>query len=246
MAREPTPPPLDAPYDSITSPHLRSVMFEKLDKDRFVKSYIQSQKPHAIIYAADGKAIQSSWDDQLATTADRQNIQTRVVRDYGFDTPVLQPRVVRLPDAPPDSIEVARDGSENEDEDEAGLAQEVSSKKLTRRTNKKSTGKVKGLSVSSGQKENVALPLNKTQAKLVSKKHPLDADPDSDQDDHVARTCRCQSWLLFNSFVIFQDLPSAVSVNVPNVLLCNRKSFPLAKQATPAKMIQLRIPLCPA
>lgn len=162
-------------------------MFEKLDKDRFIKSYIQSQKPHATIYAADGKTVQSSWEP--TATPDKQNLSARSLRDYGFDTPVLKPRVARSPEGLLISIEGAiRNGSE--DEDEASLVREVSPKKPTRQTNK-STRKTKSVPVSKPQKENVALPLNKPQAKPTSKKRPVDANPDSDHDDHVARTSYC-------------------------------------------------------
>src|ERR1700683_1711035 len=83
-----TPRP-GARHDSITSPHLRSAMFERLDKDRFVRAYIQSQKLHATAYAADGKVFISSWDRQISGTPANQK------HHYGFDTPVLKPRVAK-------------------------------------------------------------------------------------------------------------------------------------------------------
>jgi hypothetical protein len=72
-------------------------MFERLDKDRFVKAYIQSQKQHATTYAADGKVLVSSWNHQALGTPTKQKQPTHLSKQYGFDTPVLRARVANPP-----------------------------------------------------------------------------------------------------------------------------------------------------
>ncbi|KAJ7228735.1 hypothetical protein GGX14DRAFT_414565 [Mycena pura] len=61
----------------------------KLDKDEFIKSYIQTQKAHAKTYATEGRSFSTSWDitprKPTATTSNES-------RNVGFATPVLKAR----------------------------------------------------------------------------------------------------------------------------------------------------------
>jgi hypothetical protein len=165
-----------APYDLITSPHLRSAMFERLDKDHFVKAYIQSQVPHVTIYAADGKALSSSWDRQTPGTPAKQKLSKDPSQHYGFDTPVLKARVAR----PPVASKLKADGSDADVYERGSeLVKKVQSKKPSRATSKPKVG------LPPKNKENISPENKNNKCMTVSKKRPIRAD--SDDDDHTAR-----------------------------------------------------------
>lgn len=164
-----------APYDLVTSPHLRSSMFERLDKDHFVKAYIQSQVPHVTTYAADGKAFSSTWNMQTSGTPAKQTLSKAPSQHYGFDTPVLKARVAR----PPEASKIIADASDSDvDERRVELVKKVQPKKPSRPTKPK-------MGLSSKNKENVSPENKNNKSKTVSKKRPTRAD--SDDDDHTAR-----------------------------------------------------------
>lgn len=171
-------PRLGAPYDPITSPHLRSAMFEKLDKDRFVEAYIQSQKQLTTRYAADGKALVSSWDHQTLGTPTKQKQPTHLSNQYGFDTPVLKARVAN----PPDASVTVEDRTLDVDRHESEPVRKVKSKKP-------SIPSIKPKKFSSkSKKENMPPESKSRKTKPASKKRPLTTD--SDDDEHTAREPR--------------------------------------------------------
>lgn len=88
------------PYGRITSPRLRAVV-DTLDKNQFIKSYIQSQRTYASSYAADGMAA-CSIQEQSQPTISGQTSTDLAPRMYrnAFDTPILKPRAPRLSKTP--------------------------------------------------------------------------------------------------------------------------------------------------
>ncbi|KAG6857362.1 hypothetical protein H0H87_005665 [Tephrocybe sp. NHM501043] len=77
--------------------HMSSI--PKINKTQFICSYLQEQKTHAKMYAAQGRAFELSWNREGGTDTPRSPvIQEKAdaklsVIDYGFGTPVLKPRV---------------------------------------------------------------------------------------------------------------------------------------------------------
>jgi hypothetical protein len=157
-------------------------MFERLDKDRFVRAYIQSQQLHTTTYAADGKAYVFSWDHQISETPAKQRHPTHSSEHYGFDTPVLRARVAKPHDA---YVVVAEHPTDLDlDKRESEPAKKVQFKKpfpLSTKPNKKECP-------SKNDKENVPPESESRNTKPASKKRPIPAG--SDDDDHVARESR--------------------------------------------------------
>ncbi|KIM90715.1 hypothetical protein PILCRDRAFT_811175 [Piloderma croceum F 1598] len=167
-------PRLGAPYDQITSPHLRSASFERLDKDRFVKAYIQSQKQHTTTYAAGGKALVSSWDYRTLGTPTKQKQPTHLSKQYGFDTPVLRARVAN----PPDASVTVEDRTFDVDNRESEPAKVKPRKPSIPSINPKEFS-------SKSKKENVPPESKNPKTRPASKKRPIPTD--SDDDEHTAR-----------------------------------------------------------
>lgn len=162
-----------APYDPITSPLLRSAMFEKLDKDYFVKSFIESQKHHATTYAADGKGLLATWNSQNSGTPKQQKASGRSVRSFGFDTPVLKPRVAKPCS---ESMGEISGADVNKDMDQDKKLRGAKSSRLESKLKKKAEVQP----TSRSNKENIKRP--KTRKSF--KKRAIQADSD---DEHAAR-----------------------------------------------------------
>lgn len=175
------PPGLEDQFDAITSPHLRSAMFEKLDKNHFVKSFVDSQKVYATTYAANGEAKLSSnsWNDPAPGTPDKQHTPTHSSRDYGFRTPVLKARSSR----PIDGINVLKERfSDIIDDASIRTIHKVSPKKP--RENRILTGNAK-----TTKAPQLKYPDSLHQDKEVkpSSKKRTQKHQDSDHEEHVAR-----------------------------------------------------------
>ncbi|KAF7983850.1 hypothetical protein HWV62_18166 [Athelia sp. TMB] len=180
MPPTPIPPPPGLHFDPITSPHLRSAMFEKLDKDRFIKSFIDSQRVHAKIYAADGKATLSSWNEPPEVTPEKQNSPKCSLRDYGFGTPVLKPRANRSLNEPLDLMESVgeriNDCSDLVDQTLRNSQQETPSPIKTKVTMAPRT-----------KNDNIPNLPRKVKTKVcLMKKRPIE-EPDSDHEEYIAR-----------------------------------------------------------
>lgn len=67
--------------------------------NELVKSFVKSQQRNAPIYAAEGKAVQASWNNLIVappTTPRNPELTMNSNQDVsGFQTPVLKPRVLR-------------------------------------------------------------------------------------------------------------------------------------------------------
>jgi hypothetical protein len=166
-----------APYDPITSPLLRSAMFEKLDKDYFVKSFIESQKHHATIYAVDGKGLLATWDGQSSGTPKQQKPSGSSVRSFGFDTPVLKPRVAKPRF---DLMGEKSDADFNEDAEQDKKLRGAKSSRLESKPKKKAAVQP----ASKSNKENMQHPSSIPKTRKSSKKRVIQADSD---DEHAAR-----------------------------------------------------------
>jgi hypothetical protein len=86
--------PMEPPCDMLTTEHVRSTAFQKLDKDVLVRNYVHGQKSHSKAYAVEGHAVFSSWDSR---TPEKNAEDLTADTGFGFDTPVLKPRVVKPP-----------------------------------------------------------------------------------------------------------------------------------------------------
>jgi len=153
-------------------------MFAKLDKDHFIKSFIDSQKHHAPAYAADGKDQLATWDRQTSRTPEKQ--KSSATQDFGFDTPVLKPRAAN-----------PRYESAGEISDTDGIEDAVDKdKKLRSKKSSNPEGKHKKKAVtepsSKSNKENMRHPPSIPKSKPISKKRPIRAESD---DEHAARKC---------------------------------------------------------
>jgi hypothetical protein len=103
--------PVSPPRESLTTAHLRSAAFQKLNKDLLIQNYIHGQKLHTKAYAAEGHAIFSTWGSRTPPKpAEDLTVDTR----FGFDTPVLKPRVAQAPDKSPKGLPSAVGGDEDE------------------------------------------------------------------------------------------------------------------------------------
>jgi len=178
----------DASHNAITSPHLRLAMFGRLDKDHFVKAYVQSQSLHATTYATDGRALLSNRNRQTSATPVKQKDLAFDSKHYGFDTPVLKPRVAKQTDTSVAAAEHVSDVDINEHEP-------VPVKKVQPRKPSRPSTKSKKTS-SKNKKENVPLETNNN--KPLSKKRVIQVD--SDGGDHAIRelhflsfACACTS-----------------------------------------------------
>ncbi|OBZ71963.1 hypothetical protein A0H81_08301 [Grifola frondosa] len=75
----------------LNSPNLRKHVSSKVDKDSLLQAYVLAQKANLSIYAAEGRTASASWDTQHATqTASAQTVHRPT---FGFDSPILRPRV---------------------------------------------------------------------------------------------------------------------------------------------------------
>lgn len=220
-------------HDPITSSHLRLATFEKLDKDHLVNAYIRSQKLHAATYAADGKALVSSWDRRQTSGPVKHEDPRSHSHNYGFDTPVLKPRVAKQSDTVdvPQGIGYGKNG----------VVKNMQSKKPSRPVTKPE----KELS-SKTKKEKKRLKPAIGKSKSISKKRSIQAD--SDDDGHAAReSCflhRLRILVPTLYDVIFQGLLNAGSESAQNAQLCNQNS---AKMTTKTGMVSpfLRIRIRP-
>ncbi|GLB33730.1 hypothetical protein LshimejAT787_0106140 [Lyophyllum shimeji] len=117
---------LPAPDPITLFNHLLAI--PKLDKAKFISSYLQEQSAHAKTYASQGRAFVSSWKHEHAGTVTappqpEEGAKARLpskllVVDYGFGTPVLKPRVVmrtaedvEQPAAPKDEAAITSENS---------------------------------------------------------------------------------------------------------------------------------------
>jgi hypothetical protein len=87
------------PREKLTAEHLHSAAFQKLNKDILIQNYIHGQQLHSKAYAAEGQALFSAWDS-LTPQKPTENLTLDTA--FGFDTPVLKPRVARAPETSPD------------------------------------------------------------------------------------------------------------------------------------------------
>jgi hypothetical protein len=152
-------------------------MFERFDKDRFVRAYVQSQKLHATTYAADGKALFESVGLETSGSISEKKGQIQL---YGFGTPVLKARTTRLPGAPV-VVEDHTHSADPNDRRWRGTVEKLKSKKPSRQTNERGpcrqTKKVKFPPVSETNTINPA-----------SKKRSISVG--SDEDGRAARMLR--------------------------------------------------------
>jgi hypothetical protein len=162
-------------------------MFERLDKDRFVRAYIKSQKLHATTYAADGKALSSSWDQQASGTPAKQNQLAHPSKHYGFDTPVLTARAARPPSVSETMEEDASDANVDKSEFEPESVKK--SQKPSRPASKPKKERVQR-----SKKENIPADIENNKPKAASKKRSI--RPESDDDDHAARESCCHEALM--------------------------------------------------
>lgn len=163
------------PSNSITSPHLRSAMFGNLDKNHFVKEFIESQKHHATSYAADGKDLLATWDRQNPETPEKGKASASPAEDFGFDTPVLKPRA-------------AKPRYESVDDIPDADTTDVADKNMRRRKSSRPESKHKNRAVAEpikSDKENMRYPPI-PKGKTTSKKRPILVDSG---DEHAAREC---------------------------------------------------------
>lgn len=164
------------PYDSITSPLLRSAKFGKLDKIHFVKSFVESQKHHATSYAADGKGIFAALDGQ---TPKKERLSAGQLLDFGFGTPVLKPRVTKQ------RFESKRKISDSDVNDNTERDKKLRATKSSRLESKSKTNlKAVVEPTSKVQKENVRHPSTTPAVKKISKKRSIQVDSD---DERAAR-----------------------------------------------------------
>lgn len=96
MSRLPSPLP-----DTSGSLFLHISSVPKINKTQFISSYVKEQTIHAKTYAAEGRAFERSWKQEVqapmsnleATPGPQKTSKTsKLAMDYGFETPVLKPR----------------------------------------------------------------------------------------------------------------------------------------------------------
>jgi hypothetical protein len=76
--------------DLLALERLRSTDIGKVDKDSLIKTYIDSQIRHAKSYAEEGRALLSSWSLKSPQSCEPADC---IYPDFGFDTPLLKPRI---------------------------------------------------------------------------------------------------------------------------------------------------------
>lgn len=120
---------IDTRLPTLSSPTLRKLRSSKLDKDRFLRSYIRAQEAHLSSYALEGKSVAASWN--VEETDDPPNKITRVVElESGFGTPTLRPRasIARMSKAQAQDVKQddgptrQKDGKEKENGHKGSLA----------------------------------------------------------------------------------------------------------------------------
>lgn len=177
-------------YDPITSPHLRSALFEKLDKDHFLNSYIQSQKQHAETYAANGELVYSSWKRTSPASPEPAKPVDRSSLNYGFSTPVLKARVAMPADA---SVATIEDLSDTEAKEQ--VIQKRKNKRSFHLAVKPKTTLATIYSSSKLEKENPPSLQPDSKIKNKSKKRKLSGDSD---EEYAAR----ESYFLCGDFYL--------------------------------------------
>ncbi len=80
---------------------LRAASLSTVDKTQLIKSYIRSQREYHPHHVAEGKKVYESWN--ACPTQTVSPAQEATIRDAGFSTPVLKPRVALGPSANPES-----------------------------------------------------------------------------------------------------------------------------------------------
>ncbi|PSR73607.1 hypothetical protein PHLCEN_2v10526 [Hermanssonia centrifuga] len=95
----PGSPPARPPLTADTL--LRAASLSTVDKTQLIKSYIRSQKEYHPHHVAEGKKVYESWN--ACPTQTVSPAQEATIRDAGFSTPVLKPRVALAPSANPES-----------------------------------------------------------------------------------------------------------------------------------------------
>ena len=83
----------DTHLPALSSHNLRKLHSSKVDKDRLLHDYIQSQQAHLPSYALEGKSVASSWNAEETDAPPKKAATARDVElESGFGTPMLKPR----------------------------------------------------------------------------------------------------------------------------------------------------------
>lgn len=80
---------------TLTTENLRLIPHKSQHKTTIIHSYIEEQKGYTDNYAAEGLAVSTSWNLQT-TTPERKGPALVKDSEFGFDTPILKPRVNRV------------------------------------------------------------------------------------------------------------------------------------------------------
>lgn len=82
---------------SSSGPLLSTVVpsIPKLDKTQRIKSFLDTQRAHSKHYLLEGRALALSLDRHGGELTTPKEINSNPKRDYGFGTPILQPRAKR-------------------------------------------------------------------------------------------------------------------------------------------------------
>lgn len=174
--------PVSPPCNALTAEHLRSTAFQKLNKDLLIQDYIYGQKLHIKAYAAEGRAIFSTWGPPTPEKpAGDLGADTR----FGFDTPVLKPRVAQASDKSPDKgcLHSTAGDDEGEQNCPKGTQERHQQSKVSMKEAKDTTLPNRLASKFSAQRQITASsPTIRTKPALTKRKVSADAD-----EEYVAR-----------------------------------------------------------
>jgi hypothetical protein len=169
----------------LTSQHLQSSSFGKVDKPCFIDAYIQAQRVHAGAYAVQGRVLSSLWD--CAPNKDQPDVPKQP-QDCGFETPELRPRTIRPQNDLADQIQTGISISEKHEERRRPPEQPTTM--APRHTHKKATTRDGHLAHATDTTRKIVSTVD-VQGKRSSGKHPIIIDSD---EEHAARKFSLYHW----------------------------------------------------